>query len=157
MQKQQILGIFALLAVTAAVSCSAWPWLSERANILAAKTAYEELLANTPVAELEGNTVSPDGRLEILTIGKSDLYVSGVVVPEAIQIRDRKTGAVKWADQGYLWQSVSWSPENNLVALAYGGRNWTEVKIISTAYWTSWEFALPDGSPIPEYTFLSER
>ena len=73
MQKQQILGIFALLAVTAAVSCSAWPWLSERANILAAKTAYEELLANTPVAELEGNTVSPDGQLEILTIGKSDL------------------------------------------------------------------------------------
>ena len=59
-------------------------------------------------------------------------------------------------DQGWVTQSVLWSPANNLVALAYGGRTWTAVKIISTAYWTSWEFTLPDGSPIPEYTFLPE-
>lgn len=156
MQKQQTLALFALLAVTAAVACGARPWLTERADALAAKAAYEELLANTPVAELEGETVSLDGRLEVLTTGKSDLYVSGVVVPETIQIVDRKTGEVKWEDKGYLWQSVSWSPGNDLVALAYGGRTWTAVKVISTDYWTRWDFTLPDGSPIPEYTFLPE-
>ena len=43
------------------------------------------------------------------------------------------------------------------MALAYGGRTWTAVKVISTAYWTSWDFTLPDGSPIPEYTFLPEE
>lgn len=156
MQKQQTLALFALLAVTAAVACGARPWLTERADALAAKAAYEELLANTPVAELEGETVSLNGRLEVLTTGKSDLYVSGVVVPETIQIVDRKTGEVKWEDKGYLWQSVSWSPGNDLVALAYGGRTWTAVKVISTDYWTRWDFTLPDGSPIPEYTFLPE-
>lgn len=156
MQKQQILGLIALLAMTAVVACGARPWLVERADTLAAKVAYEELLANTPVAELEGEAVSPNGWLEVQTVGKSDLYISGVVVPEAIRVVDRKSGEIKWEDQGYLWQSASWSPGNNLVALAYGGRTWTAVKVISTAYWTSWDFVLPDGSSIPEYTFLPE-
>ena len=156
MQKRQILGLFVLVAVSAAVVWAARPWLTEQADTSAEEAAYGELLANTPTAELEGETVSPNGRLEVRTAGRSDLYVSGVVVPEAIQIVDRETGEVKWEDQGYLWQSVSWSPVNNLVALAYGGRNWTAVKVISTAYWTSWDFTLPDGSPIPEYTFLPE-
>jgi hypothetical protein len=156
MQKQQILGLIALLAMTAVVACGARPWLVERADTLAAKVAYEELLANTPVAELEGEAVSPNGWLEVQTVGKSDLYISGVVVPEAIRVVDRKSGEIKWEDQGYFWQSASWSPGNNLVALAYGGRTWTAVKVISTAYWTSWDFVLPDGSSIPEYTFLPE-
>ena len=157
MQKEQILGMFVLLAVTAAVILGARPWLTEQTDASAEEAAYVELLANTPAAELEGETVSPNGRLEMQTAGRSDLYVSGVVVPEAIQIMDRESGEVKWEDQGYLWQSVSWSPGNNLVALAYGGRTWTAVKVISTAYWTSWDFTLPDGSPIPEYTFLTEN
>lgn len=156
MQKEQILGMFVLLAVTAAVILGARPWLTEQTDASAEEAAYAELLANTPAAELEGETVSPNGRLEMQTAGRSDLYVSGMVLPEAIQIMDRETGEVKWEDQGYLWQSVSWSPENALVALAYGGRTWTAVKVISTAYWTSWDFSLPDGSPIPEYTFLPE-
>ena len=156
MQKEQILGMFVLLAVTAAVILGARPWLTEQTDASAEEAAYAELLANTPAAELEGETVSPNGRLEMQTAGRSDLYVSGMVLPEAIQIMDRETGEVKWEDQGYLWQSVSWSPESALVALAYGGRTWTAVKVISTAYWTSWDFTLPDGSPIPEYTFLPE-
>ena len=156
MQKRLILGLFVLLAVTAAVVFGTRPWLTEQAGTSSEESAYGELLANTPAAELEGEAVSPDGRLEMQTAGKSDLYVSGVVVPEAIRVVDRETGEVKWEDRGYLWQSVSWSPGNNLVALAYGGRTWTAVKVISTAYWTSWDFTLPDGSPIPEYTFLPE-
>ena len=157
MQKRQILGLFALLAATAAVVCGARPWLTEQADTLAGEAAYAELLADTPTAQLEGEAVSPNGRLEARTAGRSELYASGVVVPEAIQILYRETGEVKWEDQGYLWQSVSWSPGNNLVALAYGGRTWTAVKVISTAYWTSWDFTLPNDSPIPEYTFLTEN
>ena len=156
MRKGQILGLFVLLAVTAAVVWAARPWLTEQADPSAEEAAYVELLANTPLAELEGETVSPNGSLEARTIGASENVVSGLRIPEAIQIVDRETGEVKWEDQGYLWQSVSWSPGNNLVALAYGGRTWTAVKVISTAWWTSWDFTLPSGSPIPEYTFLPE-
>ena len=156
MQKQQILGLFVLLAVTAAVVWATRPWVTGQPDVSAEEAAYAELLANTPTAALEGEAVSPNGRLEARTAGRSDLDVSGVAVPEAIQIVDRETGEVKWEDQGWVTQSVLWSPVNNLVALAYGGRTWTAVKVISTAYWTSWDFTLPDGSPIPEYTFLPE-
>ena len=139
MQKQQILGLFVLLAVTAAVVWAARPWVTGQPDVSAEEAAYAELLANTPTAALEWEAVSPNGRLEARTAGRSDLYVSGVAVPEAIQIVDRETGEVKWEDQGWVTQSVLWSPVNNLVALAYGGRTWTAVKVISTAYWTSWD------------------
>ena len=159
MQKQQVIGLFVLLAVTAAVIGTAQFWTAEQAETAPPEREMTdtEMLANTPTAQIEGETVSPNGRFEIRAEGRSDLYVSGVVTPEALQIVDRETGEVKWEDQGWVTQSVLWSPVNNLVALAYGGRTWTAVKIISTAYWTSWEFTLPDGSPIPEYTFLPEE
>ena len=159
MQKQQVIGLFVLLAVTAAVIGTAQFWTAEQAETAPPEreTTDTEMLANTPTAQVEGETISPNGRFEIRAEGRSSLYVSGVVTPEALQIVDRKTGEVKWEDQGWGTQSVLWSPVNNLVALAYGGRTWTAVKIISTAYWTSWEFTLPDGSPIPEYTFLPEE
>ena len=156
MQKGQILWLFVLLTVSAAVVWAARPWLTEQADTSAEKADCAELLANTPVAELEGETVSPNGRLEARTVGASENVVSGLRIPEALQIVDTRTGEVKWEDGGYLRQSVLWSPGNNLVALAYGGRTWTAVKVISTAYWTSWDFTLPDGSPIPEYAFLPE-
>lgn len=120
------------------------------------ETAYAELLATTPVAELEGEALSPDGRFEVRTVGKSAHYVSGVVTPERLQIVDTKTGDVLWEDMGYLWQSALWSPDSSYVALAYSGRTWTDVKIFETDTWTSWDFTLPDGSSIPEYTFLPE-
>ena len=147
-----------MLAATATVIAAVQLWTAEQAETAPPeqKMSYEEILANTPSAQVEGETVSPNGRFEVRAEGRSDLYVSGVVVPEAIQIVDRKSGEVKWEDQGWVTQSVLWSPANNLVALAYSGRTWTAVKIISTAYWTSWEFTLPDGGPIPEYTFLPE-
>lgn len=158
MQKQQVMGLFILLAASAAVIGSAQLWTVEKAEAAPPQqeTTYEEILANTPTAPVEGETISPNGRFEVRAEGRSGLCVSGVVPPETLQILDRKTGEVKWEDQGWVTQSVLWSPANNLVALAYGGRTWTAVKIISTAYWTSWEFTLPDGSPIPEYTFLPE-
>ena len=134
MQKGQVLWLFVLLTVSAAVVWAARPWLTEQADTSAEKADCAELLANTPVAELEGETVSPNGRLEVRTVGTSENVVSGLRIPEALQIVDTRTGEVKWEDGGYLRQSVLWSPGNNLVALAYGGRTWTAVKVISTAY-----------------------
>ena len=154
MQKQQIFGLFLLLAVTAAVIGGDRHQLAKQEA--AEESAYQALLDAAPVAELTGEAYSPDGRFQMRTAGKSGTYISGVRLPEKLQIVDTETEAVQWEERGYLWQSVLWSPVNNLVALAYSGRTWTAVKVISTAYWTSWEFTLPDGGPIPEYTFLPD-
>lgn len=158
MKKQQIYGFLALVLITAAAAAAAGrPQAPDQCPTPSGEeAAYVELLSATPLAELEGETLSPNGRFQVRTLGASDIYVSGVRVPERLQIVDTRTGEVKWEDQGYVWQSVLWSPVNDFVALAYGGRTWQTVTVISTAYWTSWDFTLPDGGPIPEYTFLPE-
>ncbi len=117
---------------------------------------YEALIAATPVAQVEGEAVSPDGRFEMRAVGASGQYISGVQPPEFLQIVDRETGEVLWQDQGWPWQSVLWSPEGGFAALAYSARTWCAVTILETEGWTMWDFALPDGSAIPEYTFLPE-
>lgn len=154
MDKGRIIGAIMLLAVTAgAIGISARQAAAEAARQAA---AYEALLDTAPVAQVEGETVSPNGRYEIRTVGESGLYISGVRIPEALQIVDTETGEVVWEDTGYVSQSALWSPGNNLVAIACGARTWGTVRVVNTAYWTTWEFTLPDGSPIPEYTFLPE-
>lgn len=140
-------GIFALLLFLTGCGQAAEP-LPEAAD------DYEALVASTPVAPVEGEAVSPDGRFEVRTEGASGEYDSGIQPPEFLQIIDRETGDVLWQDMGWLSQSVLWSPEGGFVALATSARTWCSVKVIETKNWTSWEFALPDGSPIPEYTFL---
>nr|WP_325246536.1 hypothetical protein [uncultured Oscillibacter sp.] len=155
MDKGRIIGAIMLLAVTAgAIGYTA----SRQAAAEAARqaAAYEALLDTAPVAQVEGETVSPNGRFEVRTVGESDLWISGVRIPEALQIVDTETGEVVWEDTGYVSQSALWSPGNNLVAIACGARTWGTVRVVNTAYWTTWEFTLPDGSPIPEYTFLPE-
>lgn len=154
MEKGRILGAIMLLAVTAgAIGYTASRQAAEQA---AEEAAYQAYLNTLPLAQLEGEGLSPGGRFRAQTVGKSDQDVSGVRVPEAIQIVNTATGEVLWEDMGYPYQSVSWSPGNNLAAIAYGGRTWRAVTVVSTAWGTSWEFTLPDGSPIPEYTFLPE-
>lgn len=117
---------------------------------------YAALVAATPVAEVEGETVSPDGRFEVRTEGASGEYVSGIQPPKYLQIVDLETGEVLWQDMGWLSQSVLWSPEGGFLALAYGARTWNAITIFETENWTSWDFTLPDGNPIPEYTFLPD-
>ena len=154
MDKGRIIGAIMLLAVTAgAIGISARQAAAEAAW---QAEAYEALLDTLPLAQLEGEPVSANGRFEVRTTGKSEMYVSGYVVPEFLQIADTETGEILWQEPGALWQSARWSPVNNLVAVAYGGRTWTQVKVISTAYWNSWDFVLPDGAPNPEYEFLPE-
>ena len=154
MDKGRIIGAIMLLAVTAgAIGISARQAAAEAAR---QAEAYEALLDTLPLAQLEGEPVSANGRFEVRTVGESDLWISGVRIPEALQIVDTETGEVVWEDTGYVSQSALWSPGNNLVAIACGARTWGTVRVVNTAYWTTWEFTLPDGSPIPEYTFLPE-
>ena len=154
MDKGRIIGAIMLLAVTAgAIGYTASRQAAEQAE---EEAAYQALLDAAPAAELVGEPVSPNGRFEVRTVGESDLWISGVRIPEALQIVDTETGEVVWEDTGYVSQSALWSPGNNLVAIACGARTWGTVRVVNTAYWTTWEFTLPDGSPIPEYTFLPE-
>lgn len=154
MDKGRIIGAIMLLAVTAgAIGYTASRQAAEQAE---GEAAYQALLDAAPLAQLEGEPVSPNGRFEVRTVGESDLWISGVRIPEALQIEDTETGEVVWEDTGYVSQSALWSPGNNLVAIACGARTWGTVRVVNTAYWTTWEFTLPDGSPIPEYTFLPE-
>lgn len=154
MEKGRILGAIMLLAVTAlTIGYTASRQAAEQA---AEEAAYQALLDAAPAAEVEGEPVSPSGRFQVRTVGASDLWISGVRIPEALQIVDTKSGEVMWEDTGYVKQTALWSPGNNLVAIACGARTWGTIYVVNTAYWTTWEFTLPDGSPIPEYTFLPE-
>lgn len=149
MEKGRILGVIMLLAVTAGA-------IAVSAQQAAEEAAYQDYLNTLPLAQLEGEGLCPGGRFRVQTAGESDLTVSGVRVPETLQLVNTQTGAVVWEDMGYPYQSVSWSPGNNLAAIAYGGRTGRAVTVVSTAWGTTWDFTLPDGSPIPEYTFLPE-
>lgn len=154
MAKRQLFGLILLLAVTAlTIGYTASRQAAEQA---AEEAAYQALLDAAPAAEVEGEGVSPSGRFEVRTVGASDLWISGIRIPEALQIVNTQTGEVMWEDSGYVSQSALWSPGNNLVAIACGARTWGTIYVVNTAYWTTWEFTLPDGSPIPEYTFLPE-
>ena len=145
--------MLALAVITAVTAGVEYPKTAVQRQ---AAAEYRALLEATPLAQVEGEAQSPNGRFEVRTAGKSEQYVSGYVVPEFLQIVDTETGEILWQEPGMLWQSARWSPANNMVAIAYGGRTWTRVKVISTAYWTGWDFTLPDGGPIPEYAFLPE-
>lgn len=118
--------------------------------------AYVQLLERTPMAEVEGESRSPDGAYEVLTVEASDSYVSGVRLSETLQVVDAESGEVLWEDRGYLWQSARWSPDGRYLALAYAGRTWNQILFLETDTWTTWQFALPDGGAIPEYTFLPD-
>lgn len=155
MHRRQILGGLVLLALTAA-GIAGTARLSGGAEAVSPEEAAY-LPANAPAAELAGEARSPNGRFELRAVGDGGSEAGSVQVPESLQIVDTATGEVKWEDQGYVTQSVLWSPWNNFAALAYSGRTWAAVKVISTAYWTSWDFTLPDGEAIPEYTFLPQE
>ena len=156
MEKQQILGGLVILAVTAA-GIGGISLLSDHPKAEnAPSAAYEELLAAAPVAELEGEGLSPNGRLLVQTVGESEAYVSGSVIPESLQIVDAETGDILWQDQGWLTQRASWSPEGRFLALAYSGRTQSGLTVVDTGTWADWDFTLPDGTSIPEYVFFPE-
>lgn len=119
--------------------------------------------ASITSATLRGEALSPDGRFLAVERGRGEpvpsegVYPAQVSPADTVQITDAETGEVLWEDFGAYGQSILWSPEGGFAALARTARTWCSVTVIETENWTSWEFTLPDGSPIPEYTFLPEN
>jgi len=111
-----------------------------------------------PQAEsVAGETLSPNGLWEIRLQGVNEgITASGLYAPEQVQVVNTQSGAVCWEDVGYYEQMALWSPEGCYLALARMARTHSSVNIIHPTSGTAWEFVLPDGSPIPEYTFLPE-
>lgn len=104
---------------------------------------------------LEDEILSPDGRFYARAVGaREGVSSGGPYAADSVQITDAETGEVLWEDFGVYEQSILWSPEGGFAALARTARTWCSITVIETENWTSWEFTLPDGSPIPEYTFL---
>lgn len=118
--------------------------------------------ASITSASLSGEALSPDGRFMAVERGRSEpvseegVYPAQVSPAETVQITDAETGEVLWEDFGAYEQSILWSPEGGFAALARTARTWCSITVIETENWTSWDFTLPDGGPIPEYTFLPE-
>lgn len=154
MKREQVIGLCVLLTLTAGVICGVPRSPAGREEAPSdGERAYMEMLAAAPLAAVEGETISPDQRFLVRAVGATDIYVSGVRVPEKVQVVDRSTEEVLWETEGMVSQEALWSPESGYLALALSARTWCSVMVIETENWTSWEFTLPDGSPIPEYTF----
>lgn len=108
-------------------------------------------------AVLEGEPLSPDGRFLARVEGRRESVMAmGLYPADTVQIADAKTGEVLWEGDGFYTQSILWSPEGGFGALARSTRTSCSITIIETEGWTEWDFTLPDGSPIPEYTFLPD-
>lgn len=109
------------------------------------------------VEPLAGESLSPNGLWEVQLVGVNEgITASGLYAPEYVKVVNTQTGAVCWEDQGYYEQEALWSPEGGYLALSRASRTHAEVTIIHPDSGSAWEFTLPDGRPIPEYTFLPE-
>ena len=152
MKREQIIGLCALLLLTAGTvfAASRGPAADGLSD---GERAYMEMLEAAPLAVVEGETISPDQRFLVRTAGATDFYASGVRVPEKVQVVDRLTEEVLWETEGMVSQRALWSPEGGYLALARSARTWCSITVLETEHWTAWDFTLPDGNPIPEYTF----
>lgn len=148
MFRQQLVGLALLLAVTAGVSA---------ADQLCQKEPEADLPAYAAVAPLEGEICSPDGRFYVRQMGAdTSITASGFYPAERIQLVSRKSGEVLWEDIGYYHQSVLWSPGSRYAAIARRARTYQVVTVIDTQTFLAWDVTMPDGGPIPEYTFLPD-
>ena len=148
MFRQQLAGLALLLAVTAGAVA---------ADRLFQKEPEPELPVCAAVAPLEGEITSPDGQFYVRQMGAdASVTAAGLYPAERIQVVSRKTGEVLWEDIGYYHQSVLWSPGSRYAAIARRARTYQVVTVIDTRTFLAWDVTLPDGGPIPEYTFLPE-
>lgn len=107
---------------------------------------------------LEMDATSPDGRWEISLAGtKSGPDDTGIYTPESVRIINAATGDLAWEDDAALRQKGCWSPEGDYLALARMDENTCAVTVIAMESGTAFEFALPDGSELPETSVLPEN
>ena len=154
MRRQQLVGCAALLLAAVTAMAAGAPRRAEQMRIYEERTAYEQMLAATPVAGIDGDAMSPDGRFVFRTEGERDVYVSGLRPPERLALVDNSTGKTVWQTDGTLRHSVLWSSDSHYAAVVTAGRMWNCVTVIETRYFSACEVTMPDGGPIPEYAFL---
>lgn len=116
--------------------------------------SYTETNTGVEMTEVEGEAISPNGRYQVLL---TETASEETYAPKNVIVWDTVEHLIKWQDTGYLDQSALWSFEGRYLALAQSARTYERITIIETDTWTEWEFTLPDGSAIPEYTFLPEE
>ena len=153
MENRRILGILILVVLTAVTVGTDYPDMAERRK---EAERYRALLDTTPLAQVEGEILSPDGRFRVETADRTGIYISGLIVPEVLRVAEEGTGAVLWKMPGQLTQSAAWSPDGRFLALAHSTRTQSGLTLVDTRTWTDWDFTLPDGGPIPEYVFFPE-
>ena len=83
MDKRRIFGVLALAVITAVTAGVASPKMAAQRQETA---EYQALLEAAPVAQVEGETLSPNGRFQVRTAGKSEMYVSGYVVLDTLNL-----------------------------------------------------------------------
>ena len=99
--------------------------------------------SDTP-ALVAGEDSSPDGRFRVET-------------GETFRIVAADTGETVWEEDGYPWQAVSWSAGEPVLAVAaYGDETGKLLTVVAPETGASWDFVLPDGSPLPQGAVLPE-
>lgn len=110
------------------------------------------------VAPIEGQTVSPDGKWEVVQEGVNEGVTAGGLSPcEVVRIVNTETGAVLWEEEGAYQLHAAWPEGSEFAVVARTARTWVEVQVISTRSGESVPVRLPGDKPIPEYTFLAEN
>nr|WP_325178924.1 hypothetical protein [uncultured Oscillibacter sp.] len=157
---EKLLGILTLLLLLAACGQTETAKTPEKeilpTEIQVEPKALPESNSIQP-AVLEGEPLSPGGQFLAQMAGhRESVTAMGLYPADTIQITDAETGEILWEGDGFYTQSILWSPEGGFAALARSARTWCSITLIETESWTEWAFTLPDGSPIPEYTFLPD-
>ena len=153
-KKRPPVVLFVLIAVLVLSCCS----------LVSCQTQADEPPAEDndaqQVSPLEGDVLSPDGKYEVRLTGSPEgvsTSSDGLTPPESVQIVDVQSNEVLWECDGLYRHAVLWSPDSAYLALASTARTYCTVTIIETKSWTNWDVTLPDGSAIPEYTFLPDE
>ena len=91
-----------------------------------------------------GEASSPDGRFR-------------VEAGETLRIVAADSGETVWEEDSYPWQAVSWSAGDPVLAVAaYGSESEVFLTAVAPETGASWDFVLPDGSPLPRGAALPE-
>ena len=91
-----------------------------------------------------GEASSPDGRFR-------------VEAGETLRIVAADSGETVWEEDSYPWQAVSWSAGDPVLAVAaYGDETGKLLTVVAPETGASWDFVLPDGSPLPQGAVLPE-
>lgn len=124
-------------------------------------TSPEESPAQEPAAitvtPIAGETVSPDGKWEVILDGVNEGITSGGLYPsETVKIVARDSGEVLWEDSGAYLLHIAWPEGSEFAVIARTARTRVEVSAVSLLTGESCPVLLPGEEPIPEYTFLAE-